>query len=456
MKKFNIILLLLCCLTSVGYAQVLVGNKAEPEEGIQSKGYLPGDGYTFQHGDTIIIKQDAINYLTGEKMSNWVYTVRHLVEKQGGKRFPDGVLVQGIISWVPAKDLYLSAPVNGQASQFGQNGQYGQSGQGGQYGQGAQNGQYGQNQLGTNAGAVAHNGVVRDTIYINQEIHDTAYVHDTVKVKFNTRYGINRFSIGVRGGLASILHGSNVVDDKLGFDAYLDLQYAHYWKQGDKAAIGLLLGGSFGFLRGGLKGTIHDQYQVPTADGTIQYTIDVASIDETQDQVMVEVPVMLSIVTDNGFFLNVGPRVSFPIWTQSKLTITDPTIDAYFIEEDVHVINETITGKVAADACKNVKNWKAPTLNVLIGAELGYEFPLKSGNALGLGLYGNYGVYSLYSKPDASQKSLIPIQVPTATPGAEPAVVKVVSPSDVYTSKMGMFDVGLKLTYHIQWKKLTL
>ena len=51
-------------------------------------------------GDSIYVHPDSLYYLTGERISKWVYSVPHQVQKVGGRRFPQGVLIKGIYSWV--------------------------------------------------------------------------------------------------------------------------------------------------------------------------------------------------------------------------------------------------------------------------------------------------------------------------------------------------------------------
>lgn len=51
-------------------------------------------------GDSIYVHPDSLYYLTGERISKWVYNVPHQVQKVGGRRYPQGVLIKGIYSWV--------------------------------------------------------------------------------------------------------------------------------------------------------------------------------------------------------------------------------------------------------------------------------------------------------------------------------------------------------------------
>ena len=468
MKKMNLLLLIACCLTSYGYAQVKTGVYAPRDKSLQEKAVTTPEGYEFQQGDTIVIDKEQVTYLTGEKMSSWVYEVPHLVQQQGGKRFPNGLLIQGIYSWIPigaAKLLHevpFSAPVvveeptpviveeptpvvveepepiiveepmpifTEETPVFVE-----------------------ETPVDTLVSVEEETPV--DTVVPVVEPSpaiDTVTSDSTIVVVYATHYQADRFSIGVRGGVAEILHGSEGMKDALGWDVLLDLQYAHYWKKNNQPSFGILLGASVGYLRGGLTGSIDTSFVANTDDGIIDYHVSASKVKENQDQLMVEVPIMFSMVTDKGFFLNAGPRISFPVWTTSKVVLTDPSIDALFRTEGVHVPNELITGKVSPEQNPFKGTWKQPILNVLVGAELGYEFKFKNGNSLGLGLYGNYGVYSLYEH-SASATSVIDIVPPSST---STATVSIVSPSDVYTSKMGMFDVGLKLTFHVQKQRLS-
>lgn len=57
-------------------------------------------GQPIEVGDTIRIHKDSLYYLTGERISKWVYTKPHTVQQVGGRRYPYGVLIRGIYSWV--------------------------------------------------------------------------------------------------------------------------------------------------------------------------------------------------------------------------------------------------------------------------------------------------------------------------------------------------------------------
>ena len=104
----TIVLLAVVCM---GTNAENVGNTAERQDNLQAEGIRPAEGYTFHRGDTIIVSKDVEHYLTGEKPSEWVYYVHHIIEQVGGNRFPNGLLLRGIMSWVGKDEVYLSGAI---------------------------------------------------------------------------------------------------------------------------------------------------------------------------------------------------------------------------------------------------------------------------------------------------------------------------------------------------------
>jgi hypothetical protein len=87
----NIAMAAACLLITVGSAQT-----ANAQETADVSKYTTEQVVTV--GDTVKINPDSLHYLTGERMSKWVYKTNHVVRQVGTKRFPSGVLLKGIIS----------------------------------------------------------------------------------------------------------------------------------------------------------------------------------------------------------------------------------------------------------------------------------------------------------------------------------------------------------------------
>ncbi len=81
MRK-TFLLCLLCLVTSLACAQ----EQQQPPQ--------------LQVGDTVTVNEDATHYLTGERISKWVYLVKHRIRQIGTSQWKDGILIRGIDSWL--------------------------------------------------------------------------------------------------------------------------------------------------------------------------------------------------------------------------------------------------------------------------------------------------------------------------------------------------------------------
>jgi hypothetical protein len=264
-------------------------------------------------------------------------------------------------------------------------------------------------------------------------------------------YQVNRFSIGIRGGFASTLAGSKGIP--AGFDALLDMRYAHYWvKDQGKILLGLMTGLSAGYVQANQTTNFLDEYTAPTVDGDVFYHISADKVVEKNHQVQLEVPVLFSMVTPKGFFLNAGPKLILPVYSQYHQQLTNPTISAYLDELNGNPItNEIVMGAVTGEQAdlrgKMVDN-PCKLMSLALAAELGYEFKFKNGHSLDLGVYADYSVYNLY-RTDATGK-IVSLTPPTKTSAA---VVTVQPISSAFGNKFGFLDAGIKISYNLDMIK---
>jgi hypothetical protein len=115
------------------------------------------------------------------------------------------------------------------------------------------------------------------------------------------------------------------------------------------------------------------------------------------------------------------------------------------------MVNNPVTGVYNGEAPTEGNNLQMK-INIMLTAELGYEWLLKSGNSLGLGVYADYCVYN--SRPvlnAAKYASLLDISNPPSAGGT--ANVDIHSATDTYAGRVGFFDAGIKLAYHFNWPK---
>ena len=402
-------------------------------------------------GDSVMIKPECQQYLTGEKPSTWVYDKVHTVRQLGTKRFPEGVLLMNIYSWICEECLVPVHPREAQPEQPAEETSVVE-------------------QKPVEETPVVEQKPAEETPVVEQkpaeetptvepkpaeeEIADESAVSgetakgDSIKSKqkFGGKY--DRFTIGLRGGASSLMHHADKGNWTCGGDVVLDLQYAHYWtKDGRPVDLGLIVGLGVGYMQSGLK--VGNDSTSFTKSG-VDYTVLASNIKETDHQLQLEVPLMFSLISEKGVFFNIGPKFMIPVYSPYKQTVdqNNTHITAYFPNEGITVTDETVTGKYTGQQ-PTTKNGIQFNVNVMLTAEIGYEWVLKSGNSFGLGAYANYSVFNTF-KNTTSTEGLFDLTAPTETSAA---ILDVQSATKTYADKLGYFDAGLKLAYHFNFPK---
>ncbi len=422
-KMFKVILLVaIFATTQVSLSSVSAQTTDAAQPAVE---FVYSSGAAMEIGDTVMINKDSLRYLTGERMSTWVYGVPHTIRQLGTKTKPTGVLLRGIYSWIAQGSLI---PLNHNKTQ--------------EYFDALRAAEEAERVrvAAEAAAAAAAEEAARAKMFEEYVEEDTIVEQDTVVP--DLPYQVNRFSIGVRGGIAAQSVPS------FGFSTMLDLRYAHYWVKSSKSPmLGILTGVSVGYMQFGQNLGL-DKYNVtiPDATGTLNYLVDIKNASSINRQVQLEVPVMFSMVMQNGFFVNAGPKLILPAYAGYKQDMSGVTLTATHVEEGVTIApNDPLMG-VVADAIESGKNKNAWDVTVGLGAELGYELKFESGYALDLGVYATYGINTKTYK-DANG------QILTITPPDEVNVGagKMQSIMNAGPVNMSYLDAGLKLTFHFNW-----
>ena len=423
-------------------------------------------------GDSVMIKRECVEYLTGERPSVWVWDKVHTVRQLGTKRFPEGVLLMNIYSWICEECLI---PVNGRAQEEEAKAVEEQKEDRAAFEKGepaaqpaAQPAEEPKEEPAAEPAAEPAEEPAKEEpapVEEQKEEEQTAQSNqgDSIHSQPNFKHNYDRFTIGLRGGAAGLLHKTNEGSWTCGGDVVLDLQYAHYWtKDGRPVDLGIITGVGLGYAQSSVKSSVNStRPNVEDGDATpmhIDYTIRADEVKEHDGQLQLEVPLMFSLIHQNGLFFNIGPKFMLPVFTPYKQTISNNPntfVEAYYQETGVRVTNDVITGLLAEDkyTSKGTDYKNKFTINVMLTAEIGYEWILKSGNSLGLGAYANYSVYNSF-KNNPEDPNVDPlIRVESAPSSTSNAVINVNPLTGTYASGLGFFDAGVKLAYHFNFPK---
>lgn len=413
--------------------------------------------FTVAKGDSVMIRRECQKYLTGERPSTWVWDKVHTVYQLGTKRnpnkYPDGVLLMRINSWICDTCLVV---VNGRAQEVAAQAKEEQAEEREAWEQAKREqadaeAAAAQAKAEKEAREKAEREAAEQAIREAEEAERLAAEQakaDSIKSVQKFKHNYDRFTIGVRGGASALMHHADMGSWGCGGDAVLDLQYAHYWaKDGRPVDLGIIVGLGIGYHQSSLKANDN----VVTFDtAKVDYTVAYAGVKETDHQLQLEVPLMFSLIHDNGLFFNIGPKFMIPVYTPYNQSVDkDNThISAYFEETGVTVVDEMVTGKYTGQQ-PEAKNGIQFNINIMLTAEIGYEWILKSGNSLGLGAYANYSVFNTY-KNTTNPTGLFQLDPPTDTSIAD---LTVLSATHAYADKLGYFDAGIKLAYHFNFPK---
>ena len=209
-KMFKVILLVaIFATTQVSLSRVSAQTTEAQKPAVE---FVYSSGAAMEIGDTVMIHKDSLRYITGERMSSWVYGVPHTIRQLGTKTKPTGVLLRGIYSWIAQGSLI---PMNYNKTQ-----EYFDALRAAEEAERARI-------AAEAAAAAAAEEAARAKMFEEFVEEDTIVEKDTVVP--DLPYQVNRFSIGVRGGVAAQSLPS------FGFSALLDLRYAHYWVKSSKS-----------------------------------------------------------------------------------------------------------------------------------------------------------------------------------------------------------------------------
>ena len=255
-------------------------------------------------------------------------------------------------------------------------------------------------------------------------------------------------SIGVRGGGQTYLPTAAVgatgeVKPGIGGTGALDVRYTYYGSVASQVQLGVAVGAGFGYGTTGIKGTNMDSYtNIDYLGNKMDYSID-ATYSLKDQFAKVDVSLLLAM-RFGGVTLNVGPRFMLPFAATGTVTIREASIDAYYPAYNVHVTDQLITGKLETPYTEKHPS-NISKYNLLIAAEIGYEWRLTNQHALGAQLFAEAAVWNKQSPITNNPSPLISVSPITSQENPVPTVTV----GDIAPMIKGLryIDFGLRVYY---------
>lgn len=462
-----------------------------------------GSGETIMEGDTVWVSKACSKYETRERIASWVFSRKHTIRQVDSKYHPGGVLLKSIYSWIPANAAVFISRAGDNPTRDAGPSYYITTTEKQLKVKNRKTQTYEfevkvyrvnketleselideftkdsvcptcaeviekpnkpekpikpkltKEQLDSIADAKKAAELLEKQRQdsLNTVRKDSTKTARKAKLDSIAYHPYDRFTVGVRAGFASTMalpFNANMLP--VGYEARIDLQYAHYWPvSSHKGHIGIMLGLSAGYMNVNRHQAWDQQYDVTDEYGDkLTYHVTADDIFENTQQIQAEVPLMISWVGQKGFFFNIGPRFLLPVRAQHTQTISNANLLVTDHGVGIDILNSDVYGIISEEqmnfTCANKYSW-----NVLVGFELGYEFKLSTGKSFTLGAYANYGVVNAhYGVFDLKGSKNLESPIVTTPPtGAGVGTVEIKSLSETYTRMMGHLDAGVKLSFN--------
>jgi len=389
-----------------------------------------------QKGDSIKVKRECTTYLTGQKIPAWVYDVPMTVLQVGSTKYPDGILIKEVVSWV-GMEAVGAKYVNGKEETVVEEPAPAPE----------------PVVVAEPVPAPAPAPVVEEPAPIVVE-EPEPMVEPAPVVEETKKPSKHLFGIALHAGVANL--GQEVGDkatfdnfsNKMGIGYGIGFEYTYLFLNKEKYSLGLKTGVGLDFATNKVTADGFTTSYDIADDGEgnpMKYTLSAKEIEETNKQMMVEIPLMLSFRHKNGIVVNGGVKFGLPFNGKFDTDYKTPSVDAYYTKLDVHEIDQVITGKLTKAADIDDDKLTLPKFNLMFALEAGYSFKLCAGHSLDLLAYLDYPLYATdYDSDNAATAQMFYIAGPK--PGG-PAV-QANSLMNSYGSKMNYLSAGLKVSFN--------
>ena len=250
-------------------------------------------------------------------------------------------------------------------------------------------------------------------------------------------------SVGLRGGAGSYLAAGGVLDNRLAANFMVDAGYTYFWPV-DNVELGIHTGLSFGYTGGRYRMALDEQYRnIDYLGHPMDYTITAESVQEKVNGFTMEIPAMFAFRW-NGMVMNAGMKLQVPMYYRYHQQLSSTTVQAYYPDYDVTVVDEKITGIV--DPSDYAKSGRRDIGNVslLLGLELGYEWQLTPSDMIGL---MGYLDGALYSHPAGQHTEHVVDVAPISNAENPVPAVDVNTIVGTYATRLNYLDFGVKVYY---------
>ena len=190
--------------------------------------------------------------------------------------------------------------------------------------------------------------------------------------------GRSGFQVGLQGGINTRFDNDRPA---LGFGGNVDIRYVYFADLSLRSQLGFQIGVGAEWTRSALHRRLSAEQDVMTynrqSNGQmtaipVHYTLT-AEADYTDQQLALSVPIRMALRL-SGVSIDLGPTLHFPLRDSYALSLSSGTVDAYFPQYGVHVVNDPTMGVFPATGTDLKGDGVAPRMTLSLGGAIGYEW----------------------------------------------------------------------------------
>lgn len=260
----------------------------------------------------------------------------------------------------------------------------------------------------------------------------------------------HNLTVGLNAGAATYTTDAEA-SNRFGPSLGLQVNYTCLWSLGNYSplSMGVATGLGLGWTQTGLSMDWHTQYvNVDFAGHQLQYTMQ-GTATQKDRQVQAELPLLLAFKAA-GFRLNVGPKVMYVFPRTYSLSLGEANSDLDFLDFGVHMSDDPIAGQLPADRMTQSGSTLTPALNLLLTAQVGYEFFINEQHAIGLQAYIDYGLWNSYSNQNPTNRFID--VAPITDPNTTTPQITIYDLNASFVTKVNYLSFGLRFYWNMSWE----
>ncbi|MDR1740022.1 MAG: PorT family protein [Bacteroidales bacterium] len=269
----------------------------------------------------------------------------------------------------------------------------------------------------------------------------------------NIRHSKNEFSIGLAGGISSLLY--KIPEGKTRVLPGASLSFNETFFVGRNVGIRLGAGLHFYEASADMSGYYSETSTIDEQNEELIFRYRLNKYRERQSMLAVNIPLMLHFRTNDigysgsGFYTAFGLQLSIPFYMGYNVSATNIKTTGYYPEHNVEIEQPAFVGIGTFDKAAYKGRYGRPEVNLNACLEFGWKFTLMERMFLYVGIYGEYG---LLKRKTIGRNETEPFIIHNKNEYGEHISMEYTPVLRVFNPAVNSFSTGIRIAFAIAGK----